>query len=109
MRPLQAAARWAGGLLLRLGGARGRRGATAFPGADIGRLTASWTTDPGAINRWLRYELRTMVARSRQLARGDSYAKKFIDACVTNIAGANPFVLQSKIKIATTGLPSDPA
>jgi lambda family phage portal protein len=73
------------------------RGA-AFPGADIGRLSSSWTTDSGAINRWLRYELRTLRARSRMLCRGDSYAKKFIDSAVNNVAGAKPFQLQCKVK-----------
>ena len=46
----------------------------------------------------LRYELRTMVARSRQLARGDSYGKKFIDACeflshLANIGDAKTLVI----------------
>ena len=76
---------------------RGLRG-SAFPAADMGRLTASWTTDPGSINRWLRYELSRLVARSRQLARGDAYASKFIRSCVDNIAGPDPFILQSKGK-----------
>ena len=80
---------------------RPRRSGAAFPAADIGRLTSSWTTDPGAINRWLRYELRTLRARSRQLARGDAYGSKFIRACVDNIAGAKPFTLQSKAKYGT--------
>lgn len=81
----------------------------AFPGADLGRLTSSWTTDPGAVNRWLRYELKTLRARSRQLARGDAYGKKFVESCVTNIAGPNPFQLQSKIKFGASGLPNDTA
>lgn len=76
---------------------RPSRGA-AFPGAEIGRLTSSWTTDPGAVNRWLRYELRTLRARSRQLARADSYGAKFIASCVQNIAGSHPFQLQVKAK-----------
>lgn len=78
---------------------RRSRGA-AFPAADITRLTSSWTTDPGAINRWLRYELRTLRARSRQLARGDAYGAKFIRACVDNMAGPDPFRLQAKLRFA---------
>lgn len=75
-----------------------RRSGAAFPGADMGRLTASWTTDPGAINRWLRYELSRLRARSRSLARGDAYGAKFIRSCVDNIAGPVPFKLQAKAK-----------
>lgn len=91
------------GLLSRLGQrapSRPRRSGSAFPAADMGRLTASWTTDPGAINRWLRYELRTLRARSRQLARGDAYGARFVQACVNNIAGPHPFQLQLKAKFA---------
>jgi len=81
------------------GAPRGRspRGA-AFPAANIGRLTSSWTATSGSINRWLRYELATLRARSRQLARGDAYGAKFINACVYNIAGPKPFVMQAKGK-----------
>lgn len=75
-----------------------RRSGAAFPAADISRLTSSWGTDSGAINRWLRYELRTLRARSRQLARGDSYGAKFVRACVDNIAGPKPFLMQAKAK-----------
>jgi lambda family phage portal protein len=81
---------------------RPRRSGAAFPAADISRLTSSWTTDPGAVNRWLRYELVRLRARSRQMARGDAYGAKFIRACVDNIAGAKPFVLQSKAKFKTS-------
>jgi len=72
------------------------RRVAAFPAADMGRLTSSWTTDPGAINRWARYELKTLRARSRQLARADAYAARFITAAVNNIAGPHPFLLQCK-------------
>lgn len=76
---------------------RRMRGA-AFPAADLSRLTSSWTTDPGAVNRWLRWELRTLRARSRQLVRGDAYGAGFVGACVRNIAGPAPFTLQAKVK-----------
>ena len=81
-----------------------RRSGAAFPAADIGRLTSSWTVDPGAINRWLRYEIRTLRARSRMLARGDGYGAKFVASCMTNIAGPRPFVLQSKARFSNGGL-----
>jgi lambda family phage portal protein len=45
---------------------------------------------------------------SRQLARGDAYASKFTRSCVDNIAGPDPFVLQSKVKFAG-GLPNTAA
>ena len=93
--------RWTRAAKAALDAWRGRpRRSSAFPAADIGRLTSSWTTDPGAINRWARYELRTLRARSRQLARADSYGKAFLRACVNNIAGPHPFLMQSKVKFS---------
>ena len=56
---------------------------SAFPGADFGRLTSTWDMNPGSINRWLRYELRRLRWRSRQLARGDAYGAKFIRSCMS--------------------------
>lgn len=88
------------GFLASLRARRPRRSGAAFPAADLGRLSASWTSDPGAINRWLRYELRTLRARSRQLARGDAYGAKFIAAAVDNIAGPDPFRLECKFRFA---------
>lgn len=79
------------------------RSGSAFPAADMSRLTSSWTGDPGSINRWLRYELGKLRARSRQLARGDAYGAKFITSCVNNIGGPHPFALQAKAK-TTRGL-----
>jgi lambda family phage portal protein len=83
--------------LSKLFGAPARRRNAGFPAAQISRLTNSWTTDPSSINKWLRHDLRTLRARSRQLARADGYASKFLHSCVANIAGANPFALQAKI------------
>lgn len=98
------------GYLSKLWSRRAPRGrGAAFPAADIGRLTSSWTQDPGAINRWLRYELRTLRARARQLARGDAYGARFIRACVDNIAGADPFHFESRAKFKETGLPNETA
>jgi lambda family phage portal protein len=79
-------------------GRKPRRSATAFPAAQVSRLTNSWTNDPGAVNRWARHELRTLRARSRQLARAEGYAAKFVGSCVANVAGPKPFVLQAKVK-----------
>jgi lambda family phage portal protein len=69
-----------------------------YPAGTQGRLTHSWQTDPGALNRVLRFQLRTLRARSRQLCRADGYASKFLISCDSNIAGPTPFTLQAKIK-----------
>ena len=84
----------------RLGYIRKGRRTAIFPGAAIGRLTQSWTTDPGAINTVLRSNLRTLRARSRALVRSDGYAAKFVASCVNNIGGPTPFGMQAKLKRA---------
>lgn len=40
-----------------------------------------------------------MRDRSRKLSRGDAYGSKFVRACVDNIAGPKPFMLQAKVKL----------
>lgn len=90
-----------------LGRAPKRRSATAFPAAQVSRLTSSWTADPGAVNRWMRHELRTLRARARHLARSDGYAAKFVSTCVANIAGPRPFALQAKVR-RPRGAPDTP-
>lgn len=82
----------------RLGYVRKGKRTAMFSGAAVGRLTQSWTTDPGAINTILRSNLRTLRARARQLTRSEAYAAKFVGSCVHNIAGPAPFRLQAKIK-----------
>jgi lambda family phage portal protein len=82
---------------------------SAFPGADLSRLTASWNYQPGSINRWLRYELYLLRSRARSLARGDAYAAKFINAAVDNVAGPEPFEMECKIKFSSSGLPNETA
>ena len=71
---------------------------SAFTAAQISRLTSSWTTDPGAINRWIRWELRTLRARARQQVRSDSYGRAWALAVEQNVGGPCPFELRAKIR-----------
>jgi len=77
---------------------RRARRAAAFPGAQVGRLTSSWTTDPGAVNRWIRWEGRTLRARARSLARSDAYAAKFVSSVINNVGGPKPFTMRARIR-----------
>lgn len=74
---------------------------TAFPAADVSRLTASLTTEVETINLALRNELRVIRARSRQAAKGNPHVKRFVQMVVDNVCGPKPFVLQAKIKYAS--------
>jgi lambda family phage portal protein len=74
--------------------------ATGFAAADTSRLAASLATESEFINRTLRYQLRMLRARSRQLAMNNAYGKRFAQMVVSGICGAHPFILQAKVKTA---------
>ena len=88
-------------LAARLGFARKspRRG-TGYAAAEISRLTASLRSDTEFINNTLRYQLRALRARSRQAAQNNPFARRFVQMCVDNIAGPNPFKLEGWVKTA---------
>lgn len=72
-----------------------------FDAAELGRLTASLRSESEFINTTLRYQLRILRARSRQAAQNNPYARRFIQMCVDNIAGPNPFRLEAKARVAS--------
>lgn len=81
----------------KLGYVKPRRSA-GFAAADSSRLTASLLQETQFINTTLRYQLRTLRARSRQAAQNNPYAKRFAQMVVDNVCGPDPFRLQAKIK-----------
>lgn len=66
----------------------------AFNGADNSRLTANWSSSPMHLNRALFADLRTLRARSRELARNNDYARKFLALVKNNVCGHTGFGLQ---------------
>jgi lambda family phage portal protein len=77
---------------------RAKRTATGFAAADVSRLTASLAGETEQINNVLRYQLRRLRARSRQLAQNNPYGKRFAAMVVDNVCGPTPFRLQAKVK-----------
>lgn len=71
---------------------------TAYQAAEFSRLTAGLIAQTTYINQTLRYELRTLRARSRQAAMNNPHARRFFQMVVDNICGPVPFRLQVKIK-----------
>ncbi len=69
-----------------------------YAAAESSRLTASLANETEFINRSLRYELRTLRARSRQASQNNPYAKRFFQMVVDNVCGSTPFKLQAKTK-----------
>jgi lambda family phage portal protein len=74
--------------------------ANGFAAADTSRLAASLATEAEFINRTLRYQLRILRARSRQLCMNNAYGRKFAKMVVDNLCGPSPFILQAKVKTA---------
>ena len=73
---------------------------SGFAAADTSRLAASLASESEYINRTLRYQLRMLRARSRQLAMNNAYGKRFAQMVVDNLCGPVPFILQAKVKTA---------
>lgn len=58
-----------------------------YNSARISRLTSDWVSAPVTANQALRNNLRVLRSRSRDVARNDPYAKKFLTMARCNIVG----------------------
>lgn len=90
--------RWLDKVARGLGYVRRGRRSTGFAAADMSRLTASLRSDTEFINTTLRYQLRTLRARSRQACQNNPFARRFAQMVVDNVAGPEPFRLRAKVK-----------
>lgn len=93
-------------LMARLGYAKPARRSTGFAAAEISRLTASLAGETEMINNTLRYQLRVLRARSRQLSQNNPYGRRFAQMVVDNVCGPTPFRLQGKVKFKNGRLDS---
>jgi len=59
----------------------------SFAGAKVDRLTSEWLATDREINEELKKDLDGLRNRSRDLARNNEYAIKFLRSVVTNIVG----------------------
>ena len=64
--------------------------------AKVDRLTNDWLTQAKTLNADLRSSLSTMIARARDIATNDPYAKKFIRLVSKNLIGPDGFTLRNK-------------
>lgn len=69
-----------------------------YNAAALNRLTNDWSTAQSSPKQELRASLRILRARSRDLARNNDYAKRFINLCKTNVVGHTGVAMQSKVK-----------
>jgi lambda family phage portal protein len=66
----------------------------AFEAASTGRLFSDWLTQTKSADHELRYTLKAMRARSRDLTINNDYAARFLDMVSTNVVGAKGIQLQ---------------
>lgn len=69
----------------------------SYAAAQVNRLTEGWTTTSLSANADIHASIDSLRARSRQLARDDPYAAKFLKLVGTNIVGAQGFQLQARV------------
>ena len=69
--------------------------ARGFDAGAIDRLKSSWTTSTQNIDELLHRNRKVMVARSRDAAQNNGYAKRFLGLLKTNICGPDGFKFQA--------------
>ena len=67
-----------------------------FTGASVDRFGTAWGTQPLTADDIINKNQRILVARSREQAANNDYAKKFLRMCRTNIVGPKGVLLQAK-------------
>lgn len=77
-------------------GTIGRHLARMFDAAQADRLTASWPTTPLPADNIIRRHQRILVARSREQASNNDYAKAFLRMVRQNIIGPHGVRLQAQ-------------
>lgn len=69
-----------------------------FDAGESDRFTTGWGTQPLTADQIIERNQRALVARSREQATNNDYAKKFLRLCVNNIVGPTGVILQAKSK-----------
>lgn len=70
-----------------------------FAAARTDRLVYGWDTVPETIDRDLKYQLRTLTTRARDLAKNDDYVRRFIRVSKNNIIGPRGIELRAQYRI----------
>lgn len=72
--------------------------ARMYDAGQADRLTATWSTQPITADEVVRRNLRPLVARSREQAANNDYARAFLRMCRQNIVGPRGVQLQAQAK-----------
>lgn len=80
---------------------RPRIGAEVFGGAQVNRLTRDWIAATMSPDGEIRFDIRLLRARARQLVRDNAIANGFCNEFSMQVVGPNEIRLQAKIKGAS--------
>jgi lambda family phage portal protein len=73
---------------------------STFEGAAIHRLLLDWIVQAKPADEEIRGDLRMLRARARDLARNNSYVKRYFKLLVNNVIGPMGMRLQAQVKVA---------
>lgn len=76
----------------------GRRMGRNYSGASKSRLFTDFIAPSNSADSNLKYQLGTLRDRSRDLARNNEYAKRFLNLIKTNVVGESGFTLQVRAR-----------
>ena len=72
-----------------------------FEAANVGRLFSDWLTQPKSADSDIRYTLKALRARSRDLCQNNDYSRRYLDLVATNVVGAKGITLQVRAREAS--------
>ena len=76
-----------------------RRRRRSYAGANQGRLFADFVGSSFSADSELKTDLPILRNRSRELARDNEYAKRFLNLIKTNVVGEKGFTVQVRARI----------
>lgn len=82
-------------------------GARIFEASDQSRLTQDWLTMPVTAEWLIRKHQRILVARSREQATNNDYARAYVRMCRQNIVGPSGIQLQAQSRKSSKKLDSE--
>lgn len=77
---------------------RPRASRTAFDGAAMHRLLLDWIAASKSADEEIKHDLRRLRARARELARNNSYVRRFFHLLINNVVGPTGIQLHAQIR-----------
>ena len=76
----------------------GRVTRSAYDGADVNRLLLDWIAQARTADEEIRGDIQMLRSRARELARNNSYAKRYFRLLINNVVGPTGIRLQGRVR-----------